>query len=199
MVICHSNFSNFYHVFSESDHISDICDRSVQSSVSYIILINIFSSWISGSDWSHVWSQSPFECNNAVISIHVKIIYISFARCVIIFILLDSHLAKGKRTQKTATKCFLKRCLSFALSGPRPQFPTSPSSLPPPTPPLHLFSTLHRDRREGRWCVTDAIFRLSVREINIDTVFLTRGLLTVCWALISLSAAQPRFFLRIRQ
>ena len=60
------------------------------------------------------------------------------------------------------------------------------------------FSTPHKDRREGRWCVTDAIFRLSVREINIDTVCFLPGAcwLCVCWPLVSLFSALSHFFLK---
>lgn len=43
--------------------------------------------------------------------------------------------------------------------------------------PLSFF-TPKKDRRGERWCVTDAIFRLSVKEINIDTLcFLPEA----CW------------------
>lgn len=67
--------------------------------------------------------------------------------------------------------------------------PTKTSSSP-------SFSTRQKDRREGRWCVTDAIFRLSVREINIDTVFLTRGFLAVCVGLWFHYPLLSHFFLK---
>lgn len=69
----------------------------------------------------------------------------------------------------------------LCLSGPCPQFPTtSPSSIPPKPPPLPSFSKLLKESSEGRWCVTDAIFRLSVREINIDTVCFLPGASWLC-------------------
>lgn len=74
-----------------------------------------------------------------------------------------------------------------AISNNLPVFTlTSTTSFP-------SFSTPKKDRREGRWCVTDAIFRLSVREINIDTLCFLGLVDCVCWALISLSSAQPLF------
>lgn len=82
---------------------------------------------------------------------------------------------------------FPVRVLNFPLFNPTK---TSSSLI------CFFFPTLQKDRREGRWCVTDAIFRLSVREINIDTVCFLPGAscpVCVCWALISLSSAQPLF------
>lgn len=73
--------------------------------------------------------------------------------------------------------------------------------LPPPHCHQHhllsvFFHSAEKDRREGRWCVTDATFRPSVREINIDTVFLTRGLLTVCVGLWFHYPLLSHFFLK---
>lgn len=64
---------------------------------------------------------------------------------------------------------------------------------------IYFFSTLQKDRREGRWCVTDAIFRLSVREINIDTVCFLPGascLVCVCAGLWFHYPLLSHFFLK---
>lgn len=75
---------------------------------------------------------------------------------------------------------------------------TSLSSIPPKPPPRSSISFHYqKDRREGRWCVTDARFRLSVREINIDTVcFLPGAWCRVCVGLWFHYPLLSHFFLK---
>lgn len=101
--------------------------------------------------------------------------------------------SKCKETK--TTKCFLKIPESFALSGPCPQFPTtSPSSLPPKPPPLHLFPLRRKtgEREDDVWQMPYFDF-LSERLILTQCVSYQGVLDCVCWALISLSSAQPLF------
>lgn len=84
---------------------------------------------------------------------------------------------------------------SFALSGPCPQFPTtSPSSLPPKPPPLHLFSLCRKtgEREDDVWQMPYFDF-LSGRLILTQCVSYQGHVDCVCCALISLSSAQPLF------
>lgn len=99
------------------------------------------------------------------------------------------------RRQKQQQTISWKSQSPFALSGPCAQFPTtSPSSLPPKPPPLHPFPLWRKtgEREDDVWQMPYFDF-LSGRLILTQCVSYQGLVDCVCWALISLSSAQPLF------
>lgn len=88
------------------------------------------------------------------------------------FLLLISHLFSDLHLLPLLLLCVyhISAVLSFSCFFSRWLFLSHSFSVWTPSP--------RRDRREERWCVTVAIFRSSVSEINIDTVCI---LPEACW------------------
>lgn len=131
---------------------------------------------------------------------HVLQIYFYFTKDLIVSNSCHTKCDETKTTKYT-NKIYLENprvlCSFRSMSSISKNFPLF---TPTKTTSSPSFSTRHKDRREGRWCVTDAIFRLSVREINIDTVCFLPGASWLCvlgFDFIILCSAT--FFLRIRQ